>query len=329
MTARTTIRLALGVLPLAAALLLGVAARGGDGVRGQARTNDPYAQALSWPAAQLRLPQVWAAAGVRQPTVIAVVDTGVSPVADVAPNLLPGVDLVNGDEDASDDNGHGTFIASIAAARTGNGIGIAGVCGTCSILPVKVLDSHEGGHASTVAEGIRWAVEHGAKVVNLSLGAPGDRPDLDAAIDDAIAQGVVVVVAAGNSGSSRPDGDGYPAAAVPNAIRVAATTSARKLAPWSNHGSWVDVSAPGWAVALRRNGTVAIGVQGTSYSAAYVSGLAGLLLSENPALTPAEVKQLVLEAGTRQAKLDVASHRIANVAASLAAATKTVLSTTP
>ena len=307
-------RMAIGLAALTA--LLGSA----SALAGAGATNDPYAEALTWPAAQLRLPQVWTSRELRQPTIIAIVDTGVSPVADLSPSLVPGVDLVNGVARPYDDNGHGTAIASIAAARQGNGIGIAGVCGTCSIMPGKVLDKNEGGHSATVADGVRWAVAHGAKVVNLSLGASVDLPTLNAAIEDAIAQGVVVVIAAGNSGSARPNSDGYPAASVPDAIRVGATTSKKKLASWSNHGSWVDVSAPGWAVALRRNGSVAIGVSGTSYSAAFVSGLAGLLLSQNPSLTPAEVKELIEQGGTRVPKLDVASGRIADAAGSLAAA---------
>src|SRR5689334_2618139 len=127
-------RVLLLVLPLLLAAVAAAAARPGDPlVHGVGSTNDPGVKVLSWPSTQLRLPQVWTSRAQRQPTIVAIVDTGVSPVSDLAGALLPGVDLVNGDDDPVDDNGHGTAIASIAAARAGNGIGVAGVCGSCQI----------------------------------------------------------------------------------------------------------------------------------------------------------------------------------------------------
>src|SRR3954447_10515951 len=98
----------LALLPVLAAVAVATARSGDAVVHGVGSTNDPGLKALSWPAAQLRLPQVWTTRAQRQPTIIAVVDTGVSPVADLAGALLPGVDLVNDDGDPADDNGHGT-----------------------------------------------------------------------------------------------------------------------------------------------------------------------------------------------------------------------------
>jgi subtilisin family serine protease len=300
-----------------------------DAVQGAAVPNDPYVRALTWPSAQLDLSGAWDSARGTAPVTVAVIDTGVANVSDLRGAVLPGIDLVNRDDDPDDDNGHGTAIASIIAARPNNGQGIAGVCGTCSILPVKVLDAQKGGRASTVAEGVRWAVAHGARVLDISLNAPTPRPELDAALNDAIAQGVTVVISAGNGGSSNPAKEGYPAASVTNAIRVAATTKANGLAGWSNRGGWVDIAAPGWATALRRSGGVAIGLQGTSYAAPYVAGIAALLLTEDPTLSPAEVKSLILVGGTPVRGLAVASSRIANAAHTLVAAeTATALAAT-
>lgn len=300
-----------------------------DRVQATAMPNDPYTKALAWPTNQLQLMHAWDLTAGSPNVTIAVLDTGVSNVPDLRGALLPGIDLVNGDGDASDDNGHGTAVAGVAAARSNNGIGIAGVCGRCSVLPVKVLDSQASGHASVVADGVRWAVAHGAKVLVISLNAPSDQPALNAALSEAIAQGVTVVTSAGNGGSANPSTGGYPAASVPDAIRVGATTAKKRLASWSNHGSWVDIAAPGWATTLRRPGGVDIGRSGTSFSAPYVAGIAGLLLSENPALTPAEVKSLILAGGTPVKGLAVVSGRFANAATSLTMAHRALAAASP
>jgi subtilisin family serine protease len=251
---------------------------------------DTFFSAWSWPADSAGLAEAWNATLGDPSVVIAVVDTGVSPVPDLEGALLPGVDLVNGDDDASDDNGHGTEVATVAAARIDNGLGIAGVCGRCSILPVKALRADGTGYSSTVAQGVTWAVDHGADVVNLSLTGTIDDPALDAAIHDAVARGVVVVTAAGNAGSSDPAAGGFPAASVADAIRVGSVDASGALYSWSNRGPWVDLAAPGSVAAMLPDGTIRLGVQGTSLSAAFVSGVAGLVLSHTPGLAPAAVK---------------------------------------
>jgi subtilisin family serine protease len=310
-----------------ACALLGLAAlavRAADGpaparLQAALAPNDAFFADWSWPAQATGLEQAWDATLGSASVTIAILDTGVSPVADLQGALLPGVDLVNGDADASDDNGHGTQVASVAAARTNNGLGIAGVCGGCSILPVKVLGADGSGSATTVAQGIGWAVDHGARVVNLSAAGPTDDPTLDAAIADAVARGAVVVVAAGNAGSADPAAGGYPAAAATAAIRVAGVDRAGALYSWSNRGPWVDVAAPGAVATASRDGSFLLGSQGTSLAAPIVAGVAGLLLSYQPALAPAAVKSLVTANGTAAAGLDVASGRIVNAAAALTA----------
>jgi subtilisin family serine protease len=282
--------------------------------------NDPFFASWLWPAELTGLQQAWDATLGDPSVTIAVLDTGVSQVPDLDGALLPGIDLVNNDADASDDNGHGTEVASVAAARTNNGVGIAGVCGRCSILPVKVLGADGSGFASTVARGIAWAVDHGARVVNLSAAGVADDPTLDAAIRDAVARGVVVVVAAGNAGSADPAAGGYPAASAPDAIRVGGVDRLGALFPWSNRGSWVDVGAPGALAAATKDSAVVLGAQGTSLASPVVAGIAGLLLSYAPTLAPAAVKSLVVSSGPQVAGLDVASGRVVDAAAALAAA---------
>ncbi len=282
--------------------------------------NDTFYSALQWPATSIGLPAAWALTLGSPSVTIAVLDTGVTPVPDLAGALVPGYNFVGGNTNTADDNGHGTEVASIAAARTNNKLGIAGACGRCSIMPVKVLDANGVGSPATIALGVAWAVAHGAKIINLSFYSGQDSPVLDTAIAAAIAQGVTVVIAAGNSGASDPGAAGYPAAASPDAIRVAGLDARNALYGWSNRGSSVDIAAPGDAAAAMTHGTFFLGLQGTSVAAPVVAGVAGLMLSANPTLGPAAVKSLIDSTGTRVPGLDVASGRRLNAFAALMAA---------
>ena len=288
---------------------------------------DPYFAGWSWPAMTSKLDAAWNVT-LGSPTVtIAVVDTGVTPLGDLAGALVPGVDLVDGSGSTADTNGHGTAVASVIAARTDNGIGIAGVCGGCTIMPVRVFDATGSASTATVAAGITWAVDHGADVVNLSLSGSQDSRVLDEAIAYATGHNVTVVVAAGNGGSSDAGHDGYPAASSPSAVRVGGVDRNGALFSWSNHGSWVDIAAPGSVAALLANGTVSLGVQGTSMAAPYVSGTVGLMLSDNARLSPADVKRILLATGTSTAGLDVSSGRRLDAYAALVGAGYTASTT--
>ena len=128
----------------------------------------------------LRLERAWEQAGRGAGEIVAVVDTGVDlDHPDLVGRLLPGHDFVNHDPHPQDDAGHGTMVAGIIAADANNGRGVTGVAGSASILPVKVLDSSGSGDDATIANGITWATDHGADVINLSLGGPGDSATLD------------------------------------------------------------------------------------------------------------------------------------------------------
>src|SRR5207302_693694 len=135
--------------------------------------------------------------------------------------------------------------AGVIAARSNNHVGGAGVCWRCLVMPIKALDSKGSGDDTLIAAGIVWAVDHGAQVINLSLGGPGSSVELANALAYASAKGVVVLAAAGNAGVTTQF---YPAAD-PQVVSVAATTVADNRYSWSNFGSWVRLAAPGCNIA--------------------------------------------------------------------------------
>jgi thermitase len=206
---------------------------------------------------------------------IAIVDSGVDYLhPDLAGKVLAGIDLVNGDSDAMDDNGHGTHVAGIAAAATNNGEGISGVSWGAGILPVKVLNASGNGTYVNVANGIIWATDHGAQVINLSLGGASPSIVLEDAVNYAYTRGVVQVGSTGNSGGSLVL---YPAHYAP-VIAVAATDASNIRAAFSNFGNQVDLSAPGDQIYSLYPGGGYGYRSGTSMAAPYVSGLAAILI---------------------------------------------------
>ncbi len=230
--------------------------------------------------------------------VIAIIDTGVDLLHPDLKNKISsgGRDFINDDFDATDDFGHGTIVASIAAAQTNNREGIAGVAWNSEILPVKVMDENGEGYYDELISGIIWAVDNGASVINLSLGGDEPSDSLRNAVKYAHDKGVIVVVAVGNDGSSVL----YPAAYDAYCLAVAATDYEDKRADWSNFGEQVDVAAPG----LRVVGAVptwywgpdsfpyAFGT-GTSLATPQVAGLAALLKELKPWLTVDQVMDVI------------------------------------
>jgi len=224
---------------------------------------------------------------------------------------LVGWDFVDGDPNPWDDSGHGTHIAGIIAACTDNGLGIAGVNGAARIMPLKVANFSGQARSSAVASAIHYAVDHGARVINLSLGGEVVTELEREAAARAAAAGVLIVVAAGNKGldTSR---FGYPS--LPGALVVGATDEAGRRAGFSNFGSHLDVAAPGVDVlSLRARDTDFIGLSeppdyppgaaivgtggayyrasGTSFAAALVSGLASRIFAARPAYTAEDVRR--------------------------------------
>ncbi|WP_199423569.1 S8 family serine peptidase [Actinotalea solisilvae] len=264
-------------------------------------TDDPELD-VAWPYIDLvRLPRAWdvtTGTGV----VVAVLDTGVAPHPDLAGALLPGWDAVNGDADATDDHGHGTAVAGVAAARGDNGIGSVGAAWGASVLPVKVLDASGRGTDADVIEGIGWAVDHGADVINLSLGGPGESPFLRDAVRWAVDRGVVVVMASGNSRTGAVEYPAAYAAQIDGALAVGAVDDDGTLAPFSSWGDEVTVVAPGVAIAApHRAGGIAY-PSGTSFSTPLVSGVAALVEAQarrTPAQVEAAITSTARDAGPR------------------------------
>ena len=206
---------------------------------------------------------------------IAIVDSGVDAGhPDLAGKVVAQRDFVNGDGVADDDLGHGTHVAGIAAARTGNGTGISGGCPGCEILVAKTMQGRIG-YDSDVAEGIIWAANNGADVINLSLTGPDTSEVLRNAVSYAWNEGAVVVAASGNSGDGTVQ---YPAA-YSDAIAVAATNRSDDRASFSTAGDWVDVSAPGVGILSTLPGGYGY-LDGTSMATPHVAALAALLVGE-------------------------------------------------
>ena len=221
----------------------------------------------------IHAPQGWDYTTGSNAVTIAIIDTGIDlSHPEFAGRIIQGYDFVNNDPIAQDDHGHGTHVAGIAAAAGNNGIGIAGVSWKAMLLPVKVLDSSGGGSYSNVAGGIIWATDHGAQVINMSLGGSKPSQVLDDAIQYAAAHGVILVAAAGNSGTS---GLLYPARYQP-VIAVGAVDNAGNHAAFSNNGPELALVAPGisiYSTLIGGYGTES----GTSMSTPLVSGLAAIL----------------------------------------------------
>ena len=191
----------------------------------------------------------------------------------------------------TDDYGHGTHVAGIAAARINNGIGVAGMAGGAKIMSVKVFFPPPNviGTYEDLIRAIIYATDNGADVINMSLGASSYSRGEEMAVDYAWDHGAVVVAAAGNTGRETYH---YPAAH-PNAIAVAATTASDSRAGFSTYGDFVDVAAPGSSVFSTLMGGGYGGMSGTSMATPHVAGLAALLFSLNPQLTNAQVRELI------------------------------------
>ncbi|NLC19835.1 MAG: S8 family serine peptidase, partial [Clostridiales bacterium] len=220
--------------------------------------NDPYYEEEQWGMHEIEIVDAWEDADEllndeeAKPVTVAVIDTGVdSTHEDLSGRVLSGYNAISDDLDTDDvaysmddsSNGHGTHIAGIIAANTNNQIGIAGVAGEfpVSILPIKVLDSAGVGSMYNVAQGIKWAADNGAKIINLSLGArlPDYPRTLAEAVRYAQEKGILVVAAAGNDGMGVADF--YPAC-LPGVLSVGAIDTDTRKASFSNEG---DVAAPG------------------------------------------------------------------------------------
>ncbi|HEX2729527.1 MAG TPA: S8 family serine peptidase, partial [Rubrobacteraceae bacterium] len=224
---------------------------------------------------QIEAPRAWDRTRGKATVRIGVVDSGIrASHPDLNGKLIAQYDFGNGDGVAEDTEGHGTHVSGVAAAETGNRAGVAGACPNCRLMMAKV---DRGGtiDAAAVIEGINWAANRGAKVINLSLGATGYVEAEARAVSYAQSRGAVVVAAAGNANSTIRE---YPAA-YRGVLAVAATTRAGTRANFSNRGDWIDIAAPGVDI-LSTAPSGYSSMSGTSFSSPYVAGVAGLLASQ-------------------------------------------------
>jgi subtilisin family serine protease len=251
--------------------------------------NDPWAR-WQWNLRKTGVPIAWERTTGSSDVVVAVLDSGVTAVPDLAGALTPGKDTVGaGDNDPRDVDGHGTMVASLLAANTDNGAGIAGACWTCRILPVRVLDDEGNGSAVDIAEGINWAVSQNVDVINMSFGGTQVSTPIRNAVAAAVAKGIVVVAAAGNEGGTEWEFKRMYPAAYPGVLSVGATDSNDIPFGFSNKGSWISMAAPGEAWMDAMDGEPDLGY-GTSMASPLVAGAAALILANHPAATAVQVK---------------------------------------
>ncbi|MCC5598206.1 S8 family peptidase [Nostoc favosum] len=272
----------------------------------------------NWGADLVKAPEVWAQGYTGKGVVVAVLDTGVDyNHEDLKNNIWTNTKEIAGngiDDDGNsyvddnygwnfsdknnntlDNNGHGTHVSGTIAGENNN-YGVTGIAYNAKIMPVKVLNESGSGSYSSISKGIRYAVDNGANVINLSLGGASSNRTLESAIDYASSKGVIVVMAAGNDGDSSPD---YPARyAYKSGIAVGAVDKNNNLADFSNRSGANEISyvtAPGVKVYSSVANNQYATYSGTSMAAPHVAGVVALMLSANPNLTDAQVRQIVAE----------------------------------
>ena len=283
--------------------------------------NDPLYN-KQWNLRQIGMPQAWKLAQGNGVTV-AVLDTGVAyenygkfhQLPDLAGlTFVDPYNFVSNNPHADDDHGHGSHVTGTIAQATNNGIGVAGIALDVKIMPLKVLSASGSGSVAGIGDAIRYAADHGAKVINMSLGGAFPSRVLKKAVEYAHAKGVTVVCAAGNDGRGRV---GYPAA-YPGAVAVSATQQDEGITFYSNYGKDIDIAAPGGNTTdghgNRNNpdggilqNTIAIGdptkddyfaYMGTSMASPHVAGVAALVVGEG-VTDPAMVEKILKDSARK------------------------------
>jgi serine protease len=281
--------------------------------------NDPY-YSYQWNFKKIGLEKAWDLSKGKD-VIVAIIDSGVAyenywfykQAPDLAgTSFVPGYDFVEGDSHPNDTNGHGTHIAGTIAQMTDNNLGVAGIAHQAKIMPVKVLDQNGAGTYAAVAQGISWAVDHGAQIINLSLGGSYPSQFLEEAVRYAAERGVLVIAAAGNEGTS---GIAYPAAYDNEVLAIGAVRFDKQRSYYSNYGTSLDLVAPGGDLNVDQNGDgYGDGIlqqtvdtysrrffgqnfsyyfyQGTSMATAHVSGVAALIMASG--ITSADLTKTTL-----------------------------------
>ncbi len=259
-------------------------------------TGQVVGQSAGTIGADINAAEAWAISTGSSAVAIAILDTGVrSTHPDLTGKIIAGRNFVGADANAWEDgNGHGTHSAGIAAARSDNGVGVAGVCWECSLVVARVLDDNGLGVWSGVAAAIVWAADQPAvRVISLNLGGTATDAATLSAVNYASGRGKILVAAAGNTYG----GNVLFPAQFENCIAVSASNNNDLLADFSAQGSAIDLAAPGAEVyssfGTPNTGNTYAVLSGTSMAAPHVAGLAGLVWSINPALSPARVRHVM------------------------------------
>lgn len=253
--------------------------------------NDPYIGS-AWHVGKIGANTAWDStqgAGVT----IAILDSGIDAAhPDLAPNLVGGYNVYDANTNLADVCGHGTSVAGAAAAVNDNALGVAGIAGRARIMPVRVAykKATDGGcyaAYSTVASGLIYAADNGARVANVSYGGVTASSSVTSAANYMKSKGGLVFVSSGNTGTDQ----GY----APNSamIVVGATTSSDTRASWSSYGSFVTLAAPGSGIWTTRMGNSYAAVNGTSYASPVAAGVAALMMAAAPTLSNSRVESLL------------------------------------
>jgi subtilisin family serine protease len=246
-----------------------------------------------WALNQVGAPAAWDITTGSADVIVAMIDTGIAPNhPDLVGKLVPGYNFVADTTTAADDNGHGTYTAGLVGALSNNNIGVAGVAWATRIMPVKILDKDGAGNVGDFSRGIHFAVDHGAKVINISAGIEYPASSMQEAVRYARDHGVLVVASAGNT----PDGAARYPAGFDEVVAVSATDEQDKSAAFSSYGAFVDLAAPGVNIVSTGWGQGRAGytwASGTSSAAPLVTGAAALLLAARPDLTPDDLQRLL------------------------------------
>jgi subtilisin family serine protease len=217
-----------------------------------------------------------------------------------------GADTVGWDGDPSDGLGHGTAVAGVIAARGDNGVGLSGMAWKARLMPVKVVHDDGWATTATMVAGLRYALDAGARIVNMSMNGSERSQALDEAIQDAEARGVLVVTSAGNDGRNRDRVPSYPASERSGSvITVASADRAGELAPGSAFGrTSVDLAAPGDEILTNDLDGGFSRRSGTSFAAAYVTGAAALLAAAHPDASGARLRATLIASSRRGGRVD-------------------------
>lgn len=258
---------------------------------------DPH-YSEQWGLSKAEVPKAWNLGATGKGITVAVVDTGVDTNhPDLQDNLVSGYNAITGETGLSaiqDNNGHGTHVSGIIAAEL-NGVGVVGVAYQAKIMPIKTMDRSGEGTDDVIADGIVWAADHGAKIINLSLGSDTQEEVLKEAVQYAIDQGCLVVAAGGNKDdSTKLTTITYPAAD-PQVLAVTATDANDHLASFSLTGPSADLAAPGTHIVSDYwdNGSGYATSDGTSMAAPFVAGVAALVWSTHPDFSADHIRQVL------------------------------------